>query len=128
MREPAATDLSPLTAEPEYQSRLTPARESLESALRYDPTVPLARLALAGALERESAQKKPDERDPTLPQRAAFLREYDLKHMADDAGLWERAVRALHAQKDDERTRRALAKLEKLDKNRAAAVRKELEL
>jgi hypothetical protein len=101
---------------------------SLEAALAYDPLTPLVRLLLAGRLVKTDAEKPPPERDATLLQRAAFLRDYDLQRMPDDAGLWERAVRALLEQKDEERTRRALGKLEKLDKDRAAAVRKELGL
>ena len=84
-------------------------KEGIESALRYDPTVPLAHVLLAKFEEN--------------PQRADFLRGYGLKLLPDDAGLWERAVRALHEQKDEERARRALGKLEKLDKDRAAVVR-----
>jgi hypothetical protein len=110
------------------RERDTLLREGLESSLRYDPTVPLARIFLAGALLRDDSKKNAAERDPSLPQRAAFLRDYDLQRMPDDGGLWERAVRALHEQKDAERTRRALVKLDKLDKHRAAAVRKELGL
>jgi hypothetical protein len=122
------------------RERDTLLEKGLESALRYDPMVPLARILLAGALLREQAAKelrRNESReedpskwapDPSLPQRAAFLRDYDLQRMPDDAALWERAVRALHEQKDEERTRRALVKLEKLDKDRAAAVRKELGL
>ncbi|MDR3403246.1 MAG: protein kinase [Chthoniobacter sp.] len=90
------------------------SKESLESALRYDPTVPLARLMLANFEEN--------------PQRAAFLRNYDLKRLPDDPALWERAVRSLHDQKDDERARQALQKLEKLAPGKAAALRKELAL
>jgi hypothetical protein len=45
--------------------------EGLESALRYDPTVPLAHLLLAEFEEN--------------PQRAAFLRAYALKRLPDDA-------------------------------------------
>jgi hypothetical protein len=88
--------------------------ESLESALRYDPTVPMARLMLA-KFEKN-------------PQRAAFLRDYELKRLPDDATLWNRAVISLHAQKDDERARQALQKLEKLAPEKAAALRKELTL
>jgi len=98
----------------------------LKLALRYDPTVPLARLLLAGALLRQDAANKPAERDPSLPQRAAFLRDYDLQRIPDDAVLWERAVRALHEQKDDARAHRALLKLEKLAPEKAAALRKQL--
>jgi hypothetical protein len=94
------------------RERDTLLRERLESALRYDPTVPLARILLAGFA--------PD------PQRAAFLRDYDLQRMPADAALWERAARALHAQKDEPRTRRALDQLAKLAPDRAAAVRQEL--
>ncbi|MEA3209883.1 MAG: hypothetical protein QOE70_2940 [Chthoniobacter sp.] len=102
--------------------------KGFESALHYDPTVPLARLLLAGALLREDATKKPDERDPSLPQRAAFLRDYDLQRMPGDPVLWERAVRALHDEKEEGRARRALEKLAKLEPEQAAKVRKELGL
>jgi hypothetical protein len=96
------------------RERDTLLREGLESALRYDPTVPLARVLLAGFEEN--------------PQRAAFLRDYDLQRMPDDAGLWERAGRALHEQKDEARMQQALEKLGKLAPERAAAVRKEMGL
>jgi WD40 repeat protein/serine/threonine protein kinase len=110
------------------RSRILAERESLESALRYDPTVPLARLLLAGALMREDAAKPPNERDSSLPQRAAFLRDYDLKRLPDDPVLWERALRSLHDQKDDVRARRALQKLEILAPAKAAALRQEFAL
>jgi len=60
------------------------------------------------------------------PQRAAFLRDYDLKRLPDDPALWERAVRSLHEQKDDKRALRALQKLDKLDPDKGSALRKEL--
>jgi WD40 repeat protein/tRNA A-37 threonylcarbamoyl transferase component Bud32 len=104
------------------------SRYSLQSALRYDPTVPLARLLLAGALQREDAELEAAERDPNLPQRAAFLRDYDFARMPSDPALWERAARALHEQKDDARTLRALEELRKLAPEKEVAVRKELGL
>ncbi|MES2466494.1 MAG: WD40 repeat domain-containing protein [Verrucomicrobiota bacterium] len=78
--------------------------DSLESALRYDPTVPLARLFLAAALEKADARKPAKARDPLLPQRAAFLRRYDLDALAKETGrmkheelaaLWVRAANHL---------------------------------
>jgi hypothetical protein len=124
------------------RERDTPLGHRLRSALLYDPSVPLARLLLAGKLMREEVEEEsrmteararnPDAPkyvfDPSLPLRVIFLRNYDLNRMPDDAGLWERAARALHEQQDVPRTRRALARLEKLDKDRASAVRKELGL
>jgi len=86
-------------------------RKSLESALRYDPSVPLARLMLADFEEN--------------PQRAAFLRDYDLKRMPGDPALWERAVQLLHDQNDDARALQALQKLEKLAPEKAAELRKD---
>lgn len=88
--------------------------EGLQSALRFDTTVPLVHLLLA-AHEKETI-------------RAQFLRDYDLARMPEDAALWERAVRALKEQDDVERARRALQKLEKLAPGQAAAVRAELAL
>lgn len=78
--------------------------ETLESALRNDPTVPLARLILAGVLENEDAAKEAKYRDQSLPHRAAFLRRYDLDALARESGrmkneelaaLWERAANHL---------------------------------
>jgi hypothetical protein len=90
------------------------SHESLESALRYDTTVPLARLLLA--------------KFEANLQKAAFFRDYDLKRLPDDAALWERAVQSLHEQKDDARARQALQKLETLAPAKAAALRKEFAL
>jgi hypothetical protein len=101
-------------------------QESLESSLRYDATMPLARLMLAGVLEREDAERKPQEGDPTVPARASFLRDYDLKNLPRDAEIWARAVKILHSQKAAEPTQRALEKLEKLDPAKAKAVREEI--
>jgi cytochrome c-type biogenesis protein CcmH/NrfG len=96
-------------------------REGIESALRYDPSVPLARLLLAGVLLREDENKKPEERDPSSPQRATFLREYDLKRLPDDAGLWIRAAKSLAEQKDFKRSQQAAEKALKLDPLNAEA-------
>ena len=71
-------------------------REGLEFALRYDTTVPLARLLLANALEMANAAKKPEKQDTTILARAAFLRRYDLDRMPDDPVLWTRAAKALN--------------------------------
>lgn len=77
---------------------------SLESALRCDPSVPLGHLLLGAALEREEAEKKPDERDAGIPQRAAFLRRFSLEALQRESGkmpdepqaaLWLRAAKHL---------------------------------
>jgi WD40 repeat protein/serine/threonine protein kinase len=74
--------------------------ESLESALQYDPTVPLARLFLGAAMEKEQAERPPPVRDRSVPQRAAYLRRYDLDALSralgsmpneELAALWIRA-------------------------------------
>ena len=80
----------------------------IESALRYDTTVPLARLLFANILEKEDAEESGKARaaelrrfnlcrppDATIPARAAFLRRYDLDRLPDDATLWTRATKAL---------------------------------
>jgi len=90
------------------------SNESLESALRWDPTVPLVRLLLARYEEN--------------PQRAAFLRDYDLKRLPDDPTLWARAVQSLHEQKDDIRARIALDKLATLAPDQASALKTQLGL
>ncbi len=78
--------------------------ESLESALRYDTTLPLARLFLAAALERADAALDAKYREASLQQRAAFLRRYDLVALAREKGkmkdeelaaLWVRAANHL---------------------------------
>jgi hypothetical protein len=86
---------------------------SLESALRYDASVPLVRLLLAGFEENAT--------------RAAFLRDYDLKRLPDDAQLWFRAVRALADQKDSDRARGALKKLGDISPEQAQALTTELD-
>ena len=76
-------------------------KEGLESALRYDSTVPLAHLLLAKFEENQ--------------QRAAFLREYELKRLPEDAALWTRAATSLVEQKDFKRALQAAEKALKLD-------------
>lgn len=68
------------------QERDAGTSASLASALLYDPTIPLARL-LSAEFENN-------------PQRAAFLREYDLRRMPEDPDLRERASRSLAKQKE----------------------------
>jgi tetratricopeptide (TPR) repeat protein len=76
------------------------SRESLEPALQYDSTVPLARLMLAGVLEKENAEKKEADREASVPVRVAFLRRYDLDHLSADAALWARAAEILRQTPD----------------------------
>jgi WD40 repeat protein/serine/threonine protein kinase len=74
---------------------------SLDSALNNDPTVPLARLFFAAGLENTNRVEDIADQDPHVPQRAAFLRRYDLDALARENGkmkndelaaLWVRAA------------------------------------
>jgi predicted oxidoreductase (fatty acid repression mutant protein) len=78
------------------RERDTLLREGIESALRYDTTVPLARLLLGNCIEVEDSGKSAAERNATIPARAAFLRRYDLDRLPDDPVLWTRAAKALN--------------------------------
>ena len=70
--------------------------ESLESALRYDPTVPLARMMLANVLEQEELAKNTGQRDAAVLARAAHWRRYDLDRLPKiDPRLWARAAEIL---------------------------------
>ncbi len=73
--------------------------ESLESALRYDPSIPLVRLMLANhyeALEDNEVSRRQDPELPSKIARAPFLRRYDLDHLpTDDAELFIQAARIL---------------------------------
>ena len=96
-----------LTPDSQFTNRQIAERErdsgttsGLESALRYDPTVPLGHILLAGALLRDDAGKKVAERDPKAAQRAAFLRTFGLKLLPEDSGLWARAAASLFEQRD----------------------------
>jgi hypothetical protein len=73
-----------------------PGRASLESALRYDPTVPLARMMLANVLEKEELAKEAAQRYAAVLARAAHWRRYDLDRLPhDDPQLWARAAKIL---------------------------------
>jgi hypothetical protein len=85
-------------------------KEGLESALRYDTTLPLARIMLAGVLQREDTEKKQDERDPSVPARVKFLREYDVKHLPPDPAICQRAAELLRKQGQEELAQQALAR------------------
>ena len=82
-------------------------QESLESALRYDPTLPLTRLLLA--------------KFETNARRATFLRDYDLKRLPSDPALWSRAAASLVEQKDFRRAQQAAEKALRIDPNNAQA-------
>jgi WD40 repeat protein/serine/threonine protein kinase len=71
------------------------SHKALESALAYDPTIPLARLMLANVLERLEVSKPPLQRDNGAFARSAHLRRYDLDRLPDDAVLRKRAARVL---------------------------------
>jgi tetratricopeptide (TPR) repeat protein len=104
------TPNSPLTyRQLAERERDTMLKEGLVSALRTDPTVPLARLFLA-ALESDRARVK-------------FLREYELRHLPDDPALWARASLSLAEQKQFEPAIQAAQKALSLDPTLAAAHR-----
>ena len=71
------------------------SRESLESALRYNPTVPLARMMLANVLEKEELAMEEGQRAAAVLARAAHWRRYDLDRLPDDPKLWARAAEIL---------------------------------
>ena len=68
---------------------LPSSRRSLESALRYDPTVPLARMMLVNVLEKEELAKEEGQRDAAVLARASHWRRYDLDRLPkDNSKLW----------------------------------------
>jgi WD40 repeat protein len=84
-----------------------PNRQALESAIRYDPSVPLAHLLLAEFLEAK-------ENMPNITDigRARHLREYGLKLLADNNDeLCLRAAESLFRQKDYAKCRAAAKKV-----------------
>jgi hypothetical protein len=87
-----------------------PSRASLESALRYDPSLPLAHVLLAEAIGNENAAS-PTEGAEVSDKRAEFLRTYGLKRIPEnDAVLWCRAAESLLRQNDPEKSRDAVEK------------------
>ena len=71
-------------------------RASLDSAWRYDSTVPLTLLLAAELLEKENEALPEDLRDLSISDRLAFFRRYDLDRLPQDAGLWVRAAQILY--------------------------------
>ena len=67
----------------------------MESALQYDPTVPLARMMLANVWEKEEFAKNEGRRDPAVLARAAHWRRYDLDRLPNDPQLRKRAAEIL---------------------------------
>ena len=63
--------------------------DSLQSALEYDPTLPLARLLFAEAKEMGNYNASGEMRDASVPQQAAFLRRYDLDRLEMETGKME---------------------------------------
>ena len=91
------------------RERDSETKEGIESALRYDPTVPLAHLLLA--------EYEDDSR------RAAFLRDYELKRLPMDAVLWSRASEILLNQEQADMALEAARKAVALDAKQIAAQR-----
>lgn len=83
------------------------SKDGIESALRYDPTVPLAHVLLAKFEED--------------PRQADFLRGFGLELLPDDAGLWARAAASLVEQKDLKRALQAADKALMLEPNNTDA-------
>ena len=66
--------------------------DSLESSLKNDPTVPLARMLLANLIEKDAVLNGGGTLDAAVLARAAHWRKYDLDRLPDDAKLWARAA------------------------------------
>ena len=103
-------------------------REGLGSSLRYDTQVPLTRLMLAGVLEAKDARKPVEHRSAALPAQAAFLRDYDLRHLPENPEVLARAIRLLHDQREGARALIALNRLAKISSEQALFLRSELGL
>ncbi|MBU6179693.1 MAG: hypothetical protein KGR69_08500, partial [Verrucomicrobia bacterium] len=85
-----------------------PSRAAIESALRYDPSLPLAHILLAEAIEKAPSPTKGSE---ASDKRAEFLRAYGLQRIPEnDAELWCRAAESLLRQNDPGKSRRAVEK------------------
>ena len=67
----------------------------MESALQYDPTVPLARMMLANVLEKTELAKQEGTPDAAVLARAAHWRRYDLDRLPNDPHLRTRAAEIL---------------------------------
>jgi WD40 repeat protein len=128
-------------AQPSYERKLNPdsaftrreiaererdfgSMNSLKSAVRYDPSIPLARLSLAGAISRETVRTL----QPAEAKRQTVLRQFDLDRLGQDPALWGRAIRSLHEQKERALADKALAKLTQLAPDQAARLKAELGL
>jgi WD40 repeat protein len=98
--------------------------EAIESALRYDPSVPLAHLLLAEVIQTKEARKPREKRDETKVMQAMHLRAYGLKLLpAADAGLWCRAAESLLRQKDYSKSRQAAERALAISPGMARAAR-----
>ncbi|MDQ0290552.1 nSTAND1 domain-containing NTPase [Oligosphaera ethanolica] len=82
------------------RERDTLLRPGIESALRYDPTIPFARTLLAGSWVRENRANPASERDPGLPLRAVFMRNYDIRLLGGEQSF-SAALSLLHAELQD---------------------------
>jgi hypothetical protein len=91
------------------------SREAIESALRYDPSVPLAHVLLAEVMEKEESAKPEGSRDTLKLQQAVHLRRYGLKLLPEhDAELWCRAAESLQRQNEVTHSRLAAEKALKI--------------
>jgi Tfp pilus assembly protein PilF len=87
------------------------SRDSIESALSYDPSVPLAHVLLAEVIEAEESRSPQDKREASKTNQARHLRTYGLKLLpAADAGIWCRAAESLLRQKDYPKAKEAAEK------------------
>jgi tetratricopeptide (TPR) repeat protein len=103
-----------LTPESKFTLRQLAERErdslidvGLESSLRYDPSVPLARLLLG--------------QHTNNPLQAQFLRDSDLARLPNDSSLWARASKSLLEQQQPKQAEEAAQKAISLDPDLPAA-------
>ena len=92
------------------------SEEALESALRYDPTTPLAHALLAGALKGGWAGEAPD-------PHTSMLHRHGIQFLPENAALWSRAAAVLQEQGDAPLALQAAEKALKLDPNNKQALK-----
>jgi len=70
--------------------------DKLQTALRYDTTLPIARLLLANSREKTELAKRKDEQNASVFAQCSWMRHFDLAHLPDDADKWLQAAIALN--------------------------------
>jgi|GEM_PF-2483711 len=93
-----------------------PSQEALESALRYDPAIPLAHLLLAGALNAGGMGWHPD-------PRSVILHRHELQFLPENAALWSCAATILLEQGNHSLALQAAEKALKLEPSNLEALK-----